>query len=234
MSSTFRPGALEQPRDREHRADAHLVGLAARDGEAAEDAERRRGCAASPQLRIHHHAGRRAVGELAGVAGGDHAARHRRADLRHALERRVGADALVRGDRDLLRTASRRSPCPHAREVTVIGTISASKRPAARAAAARSWLCTPYSSCASLRDAVALGDVLRGLQHRPVELGLVLDEPLVLRSSCWFTVACTQEIDSTPPATITGTRSTMHALRGHRDRLQARGAEAVDRRAGDA
>ena len=33
--------------------------------------------------------------------------------------------------------------------VTVIGTISALKRPAARAAAARCWLCTPYSSCAS-------------------------------------------------------------------------------------
>jgi hypothetical protein len=34
--------------------------------------------------------------------------------------------------------------------ITVSGTISASKRPAARAAAARCWLCTPYSSCASL------------------------------------------------------------------------------------
>ena len=33
-------GALEQPRHREHRADAHLVGLAAGDREAAEDAER--------------------------------------------------------------------------------------------------------------------------------------------------------------------------------------------------
>ena len=41
MSSTFRPCALEQTRNREHRADAHLVRLAARDGDAAVDAERR-------------------------------------------------------------------------------------------------------------------------------------------------------------------------------------------------
>ena len=33
--------------------------------------------------------------------------------------------------------------------VTVIGTISAAKRPAASAAAARDWLRTPYSSCRS-------------------------------------------------------------------------------------
>ena len=37
----LRAGLLEQLRHREHRADAHLVRLAAGDGEAAEDAERR-------------------------------------------------------------------------------------------------------------------------------------------------------------------------------------------------
>jgi hypothetical protein len=57
----------------EDRADAHLVRLAAGDGEAAEDAERLE-AALLGELRVHHHAGRGAVRELAGVAGGDHAA----------------------------------------------------------------------------------------------------------------------------------------------------------------
>ena len=62
---------LEQLRHREHRADAHLVGLAAGDGEAAEHAERRRGrvCAACVALITTQR--RRAVGELARVAGRD-------------------------------------------------------------------------------------------------------------------------------------------------------------------
>ena len=62
--------ALQQLRDREHRADAHLVRLAAGDRDAAVDAERLKP-ALLRELALHQHAGRRAVGELAGVAGGD-------------------------------------------------------------------------------------------------------------------------------------------------------------------
>src|SRR5262249_61646073 len=52
---------------------------------------------------VHHHARRRAVGELAGVAGRDVAflAAYRR-ELGQAFERRVGPIALVLRERDLL------------------------------------------------------------------------------------------------------------------------------------
>ena len=78
----------------EYRADAHLVGLAARDGETAEHAERRE-IAARGLLRAHHHAGSRAVGELAGIASGNGAARLRRTDFRNAFISGVGAQTLV-------------------------------------------------------------------------------------------------------------------------------------------
>ena len=41
MSAMRLAGALQQFRNREYRPDAHLVGLAARHREAAEDAQRR-------------------------------------------------------------------------------------------------------------------------------------------------------------------------------------------------
>jgi hypothetical protein len=44
---------------------------------------------------------------------------------------------------------------------------------------------------------------------------------------------CTHEIDSTPPATIDSPSPAMIALRGERDRLQPRRAEAVHGHAGD-
>ena len=49
MSSTRQPVALQQLGHGEHRADAHFVGLAARDGKAAERAQRLRGPARSAQ-----------------------------------------------------------------------------------------------------------------------------------------------------------------------------------------
>src|SRR5690606_37758428 len=62
------PGPLQQLGHREHRADAHLVGLAAGDRVAAEHAQRRDAPARRGRGR-HQHGGRGAVGELAGVAG---------------------------------------------------------------------------------------------------------------------------------------------------------------------
>ncbi len=87
-------GAREQLRHGEDRSDAHFVGLAAGDGEAAEYAQRLE-AATGGELVAHDHAGGRAVGELAGVAGGDDAARQRGLDPRHRFVGRVGADALV-------------------------------------------------------------------------------------------------------------------------------------------
>ena len=94
--------ALQQARHGEDRADAHLVGLAAGRGEAAEDAERRQ---AAPRrlLRRHHHAGRGAVRELAGIAGRDELvlAAHR-LELEQAFQRGVGPVALVLAQRHRL------------------------------------------------------------------------------------------------------------------------------------
>src|SRR5207248_5538862 len=63
-------GAFEQARHREHGPDAHLVGLAGRDREAAEDPERMQP-APFGETAVHDHAGRSAVRELTGVARGD-------------------------------------------------------------------------------------------------------------------------------------------------------------------
>src|SRR5690606_16542534 len=96
------PGILQQLRYREHRSDAHFVGLAAGDRIAAEHAQR---ADAPPRRGVgrHQHRSRGAVGKLAGVAGRAHSAGACAAELRHALERRVRAHALVGPERDLAR-----------------------------------------------------------------------------------------------------------------------------------
>ena len=70
MSATLRPWRCEQARHGEDRSDAHLVGLAAGDRKAAEDAQRL-DAALGRFARLHHNRRRSAVGELRGVAGGD-------------------------------------------------------------------------------------------------------------------------------------------------------------------
>src|SRR5262245_6752089 len=70
--------ARKQLRNGEHRADPHLVRLAAGNRKTPERAERLQP-APFGELRVHQHAGGRAVGKLAGVAGSDKAAlAHRR------------------------------------------------------------------------------------------------------------------------------------------------------------
>ena len=98
-------GALQQLRHREHRPDAHLVRFAAGHGHAAVDAQR-----LQPALlglpALHQHAHRGAVGQLAGVAGGDEAAL-----AHHGRQRgqprgvRVRPVALVAVDGDVLARA---------------------------------------------------------------------------------------------------------------------------------
>src|SRR5437667_2427066 len=89
-------GPLEEFWDREHRTDAHLVGLATGDRKAAEDAHRLE--PPFPRDAVaHDDADGGAVGELAGVAGGDHAALDRRFDFGHAFVGRVRTNALVLG-----------------------------------------------------------------------------------------------------------------------------------------
>ena len=136
-------GALQQLRNREHRADAHFVGLAAGDREAAEDAQRLRARAsrrASALMTTQAEAPSEnwlalpAAITPPGVAARIFATR---------LVVSVGADALVGAHGHRRASCSRPLSLSAAPMTTSMGTISASNRPAACAAAARCWLCTP-------------------------------------------------------------------------------------------
>ena len=95
MSSILQTVTLQQTRHREHRADAHLVGLAAGNRPALEQAHRLK-AALLGFLGFHDHDRRRAVGELRRVARGDEFVRaFDRRKLGEALERGVGAIALI-------------------------------------------------------------------------------------------------------------------------------------------
>ena len=133
------PMPLQQARHREHRPDAHLVGLAAGHGKALENAER-----LQPALRrlfaLHHDASRRAVRELARIAGGDEFV-----EALHRLQRgqafigRVRPIAFVAIDR--IRNMFGLAVSLLTTVITVsIGTISSLNLPACCAAAVRFWL----------------------------------------------------------------------------------------------
>src|ERR1700729_1065207 len=79
-------GAFEQARYRIQGADAHFVGLATGHREAAENAQRLQ-TALLGEFGVHHHTGAAAVGELTGIARGDHTARHGGANLRDPFQR---------------------------------------------------------------------------------------------------------------------------------------------------
>ena len=138
-------GALEQLRHGVDRADAHLVGLAARDREAAEGAEGL-DAALLGFAGLHHHDRGRTVRKLRGVAGRDVLVLAAdRLQLRQALERRGRSVALVLRDGVVDFEVS-----PVSLSFTIIvvsiGTISSSKSPASWAAAVRIWLSREYSS----------------------------------------------------------------------------------------
>ena len=115
----------------------------------------------------------------------------------------------------------------------VMGTISSLNLPAACGGRGALLAAHAVLVLRLARDVVALGHGLGGLQHGPVDLGLVLLQPR--RSTqhvAGWSRSARRRCDSTPPATITGTSSDDDALRGHGDGLQAGGAEAVDGDAG--
>ncbi len=72
MSCTVRPSFQHLGHGKDG-ADAHLVRLAARHGKAQEAAQGLQTLAGG-EVFADHHAGARAIAELAGVAGGDQAA----------------------------------------------------------------------------------------------------------------------------------------------------------------
>ena len=217
--------ALQQFRHREYRADAHFVGLAAGHREAAEDAQRLQ-AALFGQRGAHHYRGGTAVGELAGVACGDHAAGRRRADAAHGFQCGVGADAFVGGDGDF---AARQLPAGlvgdahrHRHRHDLVVEFPGRLRGGGGELAAHAVFVLAF-----FRNVVAAGHLFGGLQHVPVQLRLVRHQPRVaehglvhhaLHAGNAFHAASDEHI------AFAGD----HALRGGRDGLQAAGAEAID------
>ncbi|SII95927.1 Uncharacterised protein [Mycobacteroides abscessus subsp. abscessus] len=228
---------VEELGDGEDGADAHLVGGDSGDGHAPVDPERGQ----SPPGRLgvgHEDGGRGTVGELGGVARGD--ARLLRGDprledgceLREPLERRLGAVALVLGQRDLLRG---RLP-----GLLVENDLRRGQRDDLVVEAA----CLLRGGGALLRfegvgvlvlaaDPVAFGDDLSGREHRVVDPGNVLLEPRVLRPVGVHVLVLDEGdgFDATADSDLLPVDDDL--LRGGGDRHEARGALAVDGHAGD-
>src|SRR5947208_1242616 len=227
----FPAGLLEELRHREYRADAHFLRVAARGGEAAENTERAQ---AAPRrfLAAHDHRGGCAVGELARVARRDAAAFDRGLDLRYAFVGGVGPDAFVLGDGDFSQCLVAGVLVEHLHlggdrhDLVLELAFGARFRRAVLALHAVLVLLLA-------RNLVAARDVLGGLQHRPVGLGLVAMKPLVLEVVLVHLVLHHRDrLDAAGHEHLAFAGE--HALACERDRLQARGAEAVHRHAGNA
>ena len=109
------------------------------------------------------------------------------------------------------------------------GTISASKRLAClRRRRCGAGYCSAYSSCASRRDLVALGDDVGGLDHRHVDRGLVLHEPRVVAACSSLLPSCTRLIDfhARRATRRSASPSSMMCCAAMRDRLQPRGCRS--------
>ena len=219
-------GALQQARNGKDRADAHLVRLAACHGEAAEQAQGRN-AAFFRQFGVHQNADGRSVAELAGVAGGDRPTRRHRPDLADPFQRGVGADAFIGGNGHFLAGDMAARLVHHAHHGghgdDLVGELARGLRGrgALLAAGAVGILVLPG-------NAITLGHLLSRLQHVPVDLGLDflhgriaphMHIDLVLHTGNAFDTTGHHHrrlVDN-------------DAMRRHGDRLQPRGAEAVDR-----
>ena len=219
------PGLGEQLRHGKHRPDAHLVGLAARDLKAAKNAERGYALFLGA-LRVHHDAHRCTVGELTGIARSDHPAGQGGTDLRHPFIGGVRADSLIRRQGDLLgsQSAARLVGDGHGRGEGHDFLLEASRLRCRGGAqlAAHAVLILRLAP-----DVVALRDGLRRLQHAPVHLRLVLDDPLLLQHAMVRAVLdAGNRFQPAGGVDLAFTRH--HPLRRERDRLQPRGAKPVD------
>src|SRR5688572_25553856 len=221
-------GLLQELRYCEHGADAHFFRIAARGGEAAEDAQRFQVAPRGFFVR-HDYAGRSAIGELAGVAGGDAAALDRRLDLRHAFVGGVGANSLVLRRDDFLRRLVAGVLVDHLHlggdrhDLVLELALGACLGRAVLALHAELVLLLA-------RDFVAARHILGGLQHRPVGLRLVAVQPLVLEVVLVHLVLHQRDrLDAAGDEDLAFAGD--DALRGERDCLQAGGAEAVHRHA---
>src|SRR6266849_6861742 len=205
--------------------DAHLVRLAAGDGEAAED-ELRANAEGLGAVHRHHERRAGAVGELRGIAGGHGPLAGVLVEVRwqfqEPLERRVGAITLVLLDvvrlladhraRLLVEDAARDVHRRHLflEESFLLGarrTLLTQERVAVLGLAA---------------DLVALGDDLGRVAHYHVDAGEMLLHPRVrvavaLRHRDRLDAAADHDVDAVADDVV----------RRDRDRLEPRGAEAV-------
>src|SRR5579859_7275331 len=231
--------ALGEVRNRKHRADAHLLRAAAGDGHAAIGAQRLQATLLG-FLALHQHHRCGAVGELAGVAGGDvlalldvAAALEHGCKLLQVGERRLRAVALVGADGDFLirRLAGllvdqHLHDRGHGRDLPV----EAAFRLGLGGALLR------LEGVFVLRlaaDAVALGDDLGGLDHRGAEFGHVILQPRIDGHEA-VDVAVLNQADRLD-AGADGDRGAVvdDVLGGGGDTHQAGAALAVDGHAGD-
>src|SRR5271165_612909 len=230
---------LEELRNGEHRPDAHLVWIAAGDRDAAIDPERRQ-VALARELRLHQHAGARAVGKLRGVAGGNVSAGldalpvgEHGLQRREAGKRRVGPVSLVLFQGHfLVRDGAGRlvGDFHDRRQRNDLGLESPGglRRCGALLRLQREFVLR------LARDLVALGDDFGGLDHRHVRVVAVRDEPRIL-IAITVRVLVLDERDRLEAAAYRYAHAVDDdLLGGDGDRHQARGALAVDRHAGDA
>ena len=221
--------ALQQLRHGEHRTDAHLVRLAAR-GRPGDEAAHRLEAAALGVLGFHQHHGGGAVGELAGVAGGDELARALdRLELGEAFQRRVRTIALVLGhhvvdDALFLRLLVDHLHLGLHRDDLVLELVGLL---GGRHAALRFQRVLVLILAAEL---VALGDDVGGVDHRHVDVGRILQQVGIQRILRDAGARDRDALDAAGDDAVGAVRADV--VGGHRDRLQARRAEAVDRDAG--
>src|SRR6516225_8794072 len=222
---------LQKPRHRCDRANTHLVGLDAGGDETTKNAKR-----LEPLLRgeriAHDHTGGRTIGKLARVSGGDGLALKHRLDLGEALRRGVRARPLVLRKRDVAQKdlfgfLIDEGHLGRDRKELVAET-AALKGGCGAALALEAVLVLALA-----RNLVAFRDHFGGLEHRDIHRGLHRHELVVHRVKLVH-VLVLHEADRFDPA---GHRDFYavehHRTRGDRDRLQARRALPINRRAGD-
>ncbi|MNM68215.1 hypothetical protein D3C81_797670 [compost metagenome] len=224
---------LEQFRNRVDRADAHLVGIAAGDGHAAIDPQRFQATFLG-HFRAHQHRGRRTVGQLRGVAGGDETplvapltARPHWLQRLQALESGVDAVALIAQQGDGFITG-------FAGGLVEQCLAAGQRRELPVEASGALGLCGTQLALVAVfvllvaGDAVARGDDLGGFDHRDVGVRVQLDHRTRLIAIQVLVLVLHQgnRLQATGHGDVDFVAH--DALGGHGDTHQARRALALD------
>src|SRR6185437_14735658 len=221
--------ALQQLRHGVDRADSHLVRLAARGGPGHETSHRIE-AALLGILGFHQHDRGGAVGELAGISGGDVFARPlHRLELGEAFHGRLGTIALVARDDVVDDALFLRHLVDHLHlglhrddlVLELVGLLGG------RHAALRLQRIFVLVFAA---DLVALGDDVGGVDHGHVDVGRVFQQLRIL-GLLWHAPAGDGDtLDAAGDDAVGAVGADV--VRGHRDGLQARRAETIDGHAG--